>query len=291
MTPSIGHLFIEKHRLEPAEELPITPGAWRFVRVQSGAAYWIGENCTRPAAEGELIVLNPISQGCVRASLIGEVTLHRFHFVSEVLCGFFTLAERQFFETAGNHDSAEPQFFPSTHPTVRRFSEIIAEDHSQDSPVRRAELLTLVLSFLSGEMTRLPPVIAGAISAESRFQEIIARMPDVEFASYTPENLARLCGCSPRHFSRLFQQHFGISARERLAELRLLKARQLLTETSRKIAAVALECGYRNVSLFNAMFKGRFGVTPSAWREVQQDKNGRIAVLLLFLAIEWLTVT
>jgi len=100
-------------------------------------------------------------------------------------------------------------------------------------------------------------------------------MPDAEFISRPPLELARLCSCSARHFNRLFREHFGVSVRARQTELRLLKARKLLGTTEEKIAEVAFESGYRNLSLFNSLFKRRFDVTPTEWR--QQSGNDRAA--------------
>ena len=84
--------------------------------------------------------------------------------------------------------------------------------------------------------------------------------------NHTPAQLASLCGCSGRHFNRLFRSCFGISVRARQTELRLLKARQLLTETEKKVLEIAVDSGYRNLSLFNLLFKRQFGMTPSETR-------------------------
>ena len=74
----------------------------------------------------------------------------------------------------------------------------------------------------------------------SYYPTIIQQMPENELVRHTPEQLATLCECSTRHFSRLFRKHFGTSVRSRQTELRLLKARQLLLETDAKITSVAL---------------------------------------------------
>ncbi len=47
----------------------------------------------------------------------------------------------------------------------------------------------------------------------------------------------------------------------------LQRARQLLADANAKVINVAYESGYRHLGLFNAMFKKRFGVTPSEWRQ------------------------
>ncbi|MSU61910.1 MAG: helix-turn-helix domain-containing protein [Pedosphaera sp.] len=57
-------------------------------------------------------------------------------------------------------------------------------------------------------------------------------------------------------------------------ELRLQKAGQLLRESDAKIDHVAMESGFRHLGLFNAMFKKRFGTTPTEWRRGAENKTG-----------------
>jgi hemolysin activation/secretion protein len=101
-------------------------------------------------------------------------------------------------------------------------------------------------------------------------------MSEAELATRSLTQLAEELHCSERHFSRLFREEFHISLRSRQTELRLQRARQLLAESDAKIISVAYESGYRHLGLFNAMFKRRFGVTPSQWRQqnlATQPKN------------------
>ena len=89
-----GHLRIEEIRLAPGREWSDATEAWRFVRVSSGAAYWMEPARPRSLSEGELLVLAPSVKAVVRASQLGEVVLHGFGFAPGLLCGFFTLEER-----------------------------------------------------------------------------------------------------------------------------------------------------------------------------------------------------
>jgi hemolysin activation/secretion protein/AraC-like DNA-binding protein len=285
MNQTLSQLLIDEIKLQPGQEWPVAGGSWRFARVHSGAAYWLGADRMRALAESEMIVLGPKIQGSIRASQISEVVLHAFNFAPDMLPGFFTMAERHFFETAAAKNFSEAQFLPSTHPAVQQLAEILAEPDEQQSLIHRAELLALVVSIFNGELARHRLPAPRSMSAEFRFQQLISKMPDTEFINHTPEDLARLCGCSPRHFSRLFQHHFGTSARERQSELRLLKAKRLLAETGEKIIQVALECGYRNVSLFNSMFKERFEMTPSEFRRKATRKNGAALWIAMLAAI------
>ena len=238
---TLGHLLIEEIKLQPGHEWMDASGAWHFVRVHRGAAYWLGAAETRPLVEGEMLVVAPDASGSVRASQIGEVVLHGFSFAPHLLCGFFTLAEGHFFETVAGK-SGKIRFLPSTHPATQRFTAIAAHA-ARHNLSERAGVLEIVTAVFDDEMARHRPPASLSTTALSRFKQLITQMPDAEIINHSPEELARLCGCSPRHFNRLFRAHFAVSARARQTELRLLKARQLLCSTNEKIIQVALNCG------------------------------------------------
>ena len=261
-----GHLRIEETILSPCQEWTDEAAAWRFVRISTGAAYWLGAANPRSLTEGESLVISPAAKALVRASQLNSVLLHGFTFVPEWLCGFFTLSERRFFESAAQ--PGEPVgFLPSTHPFSQGFARLVARGDSDQKLLQRAEVLGLVAAYFGQGLSshQLPP--GRSPSVRDRFEQIICQMPDIELIHHSPEQLARLCGCSPRHFSRLFRERFGQSPRVRQTEMRLLKARELLANPEKKIAQIALDSGYRSSSLFNSLFKRRFGTSPSAWRE------------------------
>ena len=260
------HLQLEEIKVLPGQEWTDASAVWHFLHLTSGAAYWLGNERTRSLIEGEMIVISPAVKGAVRASQIGEVTLHAFNFAPDLLCGLFTLAERHFFESGGGEFLHNVQFLPSTHPANRQFAALIESGLKPYSLAQRIEVLSLIAAVFDQDMSRHHAPVSLGTTALNRFHQLIAQMPDSEIINHSPEQLARLCGCSPRHFNRLFRKHFGASARARQTELRLLKARQLLCDTGAKVLQVATDSGYRNLSLFNALFKKRFGMTPSVWR-------------------------
>ena len=47
----------------------------------------------------------------------------------------------------------------------------------------------------------------------------------------------------------------------------------LLADSRIYIASIASESGYNSLTLFNATFKKRFGMTPSEWRRRNLIKN------------------
>lgn len=78
-------------------------------------------------------------------------------------------------------------------------------------------------------------------------------------------------GISTRYLQRLLEKS-GLSFTDHVNSLRLDAARKALVEPKLdhlRIADIALECGFSDISHFNRRFRRRFGETPSAMR------NGR----------------
>jgi AraC-like DNA-binding protein len=263
MTP--GHLRIEALTLQPGQEWLNGAGGWLFLRLACGAAYWLGEPRTRSLVEGELLVIPPKARGVVRASQINEVVLHGFSFSPELLWGVFSLDERRRFELCSEGPTL-PRFLPSTHPAAQRLATLVQREEQYGMLTQRAEAFAIFAAVFDEQLDPPRPPASPGPSARHRFQQLVAQMPDVEMIHQTAGQLARFCGCSARHFNRLFRKHFGVSVRSRQTELRLLKARQLLDATNDRVVEIAIASGYRNLSLFNSLFKRRFGMTPTEWR-------------------------
>ncbi|MGY3696068.1 AraC-like DNA-binding protein [Bradyrhizobium sp. USDA 3240] len=82
------------------------------------------------------------------------------------------------------------------------------------------------------------------------------------------QTVARCQGISPRYLQRLMASS-GTSFTERLNELRLQRALELLTGShvgSQRISDIALEVGFSDVSHFNRSFRIRFGDSPRGVR-------------------------
>jgi AraC-like DNA-binding protein len=260
-------LEIQAVRLGPGQEWGPEPDQWRFVFLESGTAYWLEAGKPRELAGGELLVLSPSAQGPVRASQLGEVMLQWFGFRPDGFLGFLTMRERQWIENSATEAVGPVGWLPSTHPICRQMWALFNSGNVDGDLVARAKALVLTLSVFSQFIPQSYKQLGSGGGAKERFEEIIARMPDSEFIRYSSEDLARLCGCTPRHFNRLFRRSFGTPTRVRQTELRLLKARQLLQTSTESVAQIAWNCGYRSLRLFNSLFCRRFGMSPSECRQ------------------------
>ena len=86
---------------------------------------------------------------------------------------------------------------------------------------------------------------------------------------------------TPRHLSRTFNELVGMSFRAKRAEIQLTRARELLANSNSKIVDVALESGFKSLSLFNMMFARRFGTSPRGWRQQNAITRERKAAFKL----------
>jgi AraC-like DNA-binding protein len=265
------HLIIHELTLQPSGEWsPPAPG-WTVVRVAEGLGYWLLDGGAQELKDGDGFVTTEISHLLLRASQLGPLKLQYFCVQPEFLNGLITVREGHRLEQAEKSPSARVIGFKAADPIGRKFSRLVAQP-SRENLTMRSALLQLWSQAVAGVLQAAPTEDPGHKLRE-RFRQLVAQMPDAELAARTLPELAEQLHCSERHFSRLFRAEFGVPLRKRQTELRLQRARQLLTDADAKVSMVAVESGYRHLGLFNAMFKKRFGVTPREWRQQNQSAS------------------
>lgn len=76
------------------------------------------------------------------------------------------------------------------------------------------------------------------------------------------EDVAKAVFFSPAYFARNFKQYTGKSCNEYLLEVRMEKAKEMLSENKHKIYEIAQLVGYENTKYFYRVFKLYTGYTP-----------------------------
>lgn len=115
-------------------------------------------------------------------------------------------------------------------------------------------------------MTHPVPSPTAVLSSRQRLKALMNQVPEAEFLQLTARDLARRCGCSLTHLNRSFRRLFRMPLRRKQQEIRLVRARELLLETTTRLEAIAAESGYDDPERFRSSFQRRFGVTPEEWR-------------------------
>jgi AraC-like DNA-binding protein len=204
------------------------------------------------------------SQVLVRASQLNVLHLQFVQIQPEFLNGFLTVTEWLRLEALQRQSNCI-SLFKANDGTGQQFARLAEQMGNVSLPIRCA-LLQLWVSHTASLIAGDAPDLARENSLLERFRKLLGALPEIELFKYSLSELAGQLGCSERHFSRLFRREFGVPFHGHQIELRLQHACQLLTDPNKKILSIAYDCGYRNMGLFNEMFKRRFGMTPTEWR-------------------------
>jgi AraC-like DNA-binding protein len=78
--------------------------------------------------------------------------------------------------------------------------------------------------------------------------------------------IARATGQSTRALARRFADEMGMTWRQALQRLRLMRAVEALATTDAPVTEIALDVGYNSLSAFNAAFRELVGTSPTAYR-------------------------
>lgn len=80
------------------------------------------------------------------------------------------------------------------------------------------------------------------------------------------QQLAKQIGIDRSYLYKLMERRFHLSPQQYLIEYRLMKAREMLTDTSMSITEITFSCGFKDTPSFCRMFKKRTGLSPGMFR-------------------------
>jgi AraC-like DNA-binding protein len=80
-------------------------------------------------------------------------------------------------------------------------------------------------------------------------------------------DIAYQTGQSTRALSRRFAEEMGMTWRQALCHIRMMRAVEALAGTDLPVTEIAFLVGYNSISAFNAAFRGLLGVSPTQYRD------------------------
>jgi AraC family transcriptional activator of mtrCDE len=168
-----------------------------------------------------------------------------------------------------NDKAASPAFAPQDR--LARLIQLMREEAQEQKPGSEA-----MLNHLSGALFGLalrfasedgdPPQGLLALAQRPRLQPALSAMFDQPEQPWSLPQLAALCNMSRATFTRHFDQAVGRSASDLLTEIRMALAGRMLAQTTKPIALIGEEVGYRSDAAFQRAFKKHVSLTPAQWR-------------------------
>jgi len=104
------------------------------------------------------------------------------------------------------------------------------------------------------------------MNPKNHFYDVLGHIGEHLHEDLNVANLAAFCHLSTDHFSRMFQQTFGIRPSNYLQTKRIERAQTLLLTTKNPIKEVASKTGWGTASYFTRIFKKTTGKTPGEFR-------------------------
>lgn len=80
------------------------------------------------------------------------------------------------------------------------------------------------------------------------------------------DEVAKVAGISPSHFSRITTERIGQSFSSLLTDMRVSRARELLAHSNLSLTEIAMECGFFDQSHFSKVFRSRTDQSPGEFR-------------------------
>jgi AraC-like DNA-binding protein len=151
-------------------------------------------------------------------------------------------------------------------PLVREmcvFAQRWGPARSVDDALANGFFRTLELLAAEARSSRLPLSLL-----EPRTREVRTALRNLESALASPPELAELAraaGTSERTLERRLRDELGLSFRDLVARLRMIRASEQLCDPAVRPTQLAYELGYASPSAFSHAFKSVCGETPTAY--------------------------
>ena len=292
ITPASGRSFRVLHWAENLREVKSLLDANHVERITGEGAHWHHhvemELTAFATGEGVFFAgdhIGPFATGEV--VLLGENLPHHWH----------TRGPSAGFSVQWNFPPEHPLWaFPETRPVADLFKRA---GHGIRYTGRTAIALTAGLRDIAraagldrvGLLLRLFSLMASApasdqallsrrsfsLPADSIQQEAIKEAMSYLLANFRNpirlDEVLRLTRMSKATFSLQFKKCSGKTFSEVVSHLRLQSACRELVETDRPVLAIALSCGFTEISFFNRVFRRRLRCNPSEYRTRERRRQ------------------
>ena len=242
--------------------------------MRAGAGYLLGAEPAQVLDPGDWVMAFPGVEARFLGSRLGGMVLGCARLRWETVAGVVSMPERRALEDLIRRPGP-PKRLPAGGDLSRLLAAAVAESRPRSEFLRLCILLHCCAESVDERLVAAADRPRPMYEAMDRFARLLSGMLEDELLAKRIEDLARECGCSVRHFNRIFRRHFGLSLHQKVLQLRVEKAKRLLLDSDAKIADIAAESGMSNLGAFNTLFRRVCATTPSEWRRQNLDHPAR----------------
>lgn len=115
--------------------------------------------------------------------------------------------------------------------------------------------------------------VSSKYSGSIHIKRAVSLLENNHTKKITVASVANDLGLSVSYLQHLFKSETGISIKQKLNDIRITHAQQLITDTNYSIAKIAADVGYNSVQELNVNFKKKIGCTPTDFKKSKNDKK------------------
>ncbi len=146
----------------------------------------------------------------------------------------------------------------------------------KQSPLQRLSSFLNVLSIMQKSAAKDRQLLSQeVIKVSNKQNDAISKIIDYIMLNYQQtinlKDILELSQMSRATFHRQFKQLTGSSLSQYVNVIRLEEAKRLILETNLAITNIAFDCGFHNLSHFNARFKQQFKCSPRQLRKSSSE--------------------
>jgi AraC family transcriptional regulator len=176
----------------------------------------------------------------------------------------------------GHFERRLPDFFP---PKVQADGQIASvfrslrraldrHDHGRDYIIR--SLVVKVALYLSHHFASASNAASESVSGKESRRWEIRRALELLNDSYTEQfdldQFSKVVGLSKYYLEKVFKKSIGMSPYQYVIQLRVEKAKQLLSSSPKSVIEIAMDLGFFDQSHFTNAFRHFTGTSPLAYR-------------------------
>ena len=221
---------------------------------------------------GELIY---VQQGCIETTVDGETHTLRAGEVC-VLFPYLTHSYTQAPDANGLLLLFDPSITAFTNTLLNKKPVQYYADGKLIAPLLE-RLITMLhqgkvktangyLNAILGELLEMLALEDSDGSAGSTTVKILEYCTEHFTEDITVKNVANALYVSESYVSKIFSNKLKYGFREYINFLRINKAKTLLHDPGKRVVDIMFECGFRNQSSFNRVFKNICGISPKEYK-------------------------
>ncbi len=190
------------------------------------------------------------------------------------------------FKELGRSGPISPCFIsPKAEPSsiVRHICQSIKDEVDGQLPGREVLMHCLVTELIIQLHRQMQPCVfhsepfnLSRMSALWQVRKAVEYLQDTVGRKFELAEVANATGLSKYYLERLFKQATGFHLHTYATYLRIDRAKQLLSETSKSLVNIALQLGFSDQSHFTNVFRRFVGITPRAYRASFIQNRGKL---------------